>query len=194
MANRTGQTSFMDNDDLSADQKASIEVRWRRDLEPRVRDAMRSESDKDIQVHIAKQSELLWKSGSFPMDGQTYNKYALADFQMPEGAANLEQDVDGTGRRYVDIAREQLQNEAIEKSELAQMAYLRSQSAPVSPALLGMRDTITGGGNNLVNMRSDVEVRQQVQGTMQASMAMFGTPLPGNYEIVNVPSMPELTS
>tara|TARA_R100000315_G_scaffold61313_1_gene39548 strand:- start:8179 stop:11022 length:2844 start_codon:yes stop_codon:yes gene_type:complete len=187
MANRTGQTSFMDNDDLSADQKASIEVRWRRDLEPRVRDAMRSEPDKDIQVHIAKQSELLWKSGSFPMDGQTYNKYALADFQMPEGAANLEQDVDGTGRRYVDIAREQLQNEAIEKSELAQMAYLRSQSAPVSPALLGMRDTITGGGNNLVNMRSDVEVRQQVQGTMQASMAMFGTPLPGNYEIVNVP-------
>ena len=177
-----GLVPYMDNDTLQLDQKTGIETRWKLALEGHIRRRMAADTTGTLDPKLVAREEAskLWESGKFPQpDGKIYNKWMLPDFMLPENARDIENEVDDDGVKFVDKALAQIQRDRADQQYMREVARGRAQSAPVSSALLGMPDSLsstTQGG--IINMRSDSEVRQQVLGTMQANMEMFGTPLP----------------
>lgn len=170
-----GLLVYKDNKDLSDYQKANIERRWREALQPLVEFEMSKDPNLSSEDAVNKVAPRLWASGEYTGadDGRPRNKWSEAAYHISGYASRLENEVDDQGRKLVDIAREDIQQERADQALQRKMIREGQRYIPPTPALLGFPEAETA-------MRSTEEIQQQVRAEMQANMQMFGVPIPSD--------------
>jgi hypothetical protein len=170
-----GLLVYKDNKDLSDYQKANIERRWRESLQPLVQFEMARDPDLSVEAAVNKVAPRLWADGEYTGadDGRPRNKWSEAAYHISSYASRLENEVDDQGRKLVDIARKDIQQERADQALQRKMIREGQRYIPPTPALLGFPEAETA-------MRSTEEIQQQVRAEMQANMQMFGVPIPSD--------------
>ena len=166
LAEKNQTTVEESNGDLSKDQKGDIEFRWRQALEEAATPYL--QEGLSPTEALEKGAEDLWKRGSYQdAEGNMRNTYTDVAGALPQDIANLRNERNEEGRLQVDVAREELENERIDRSVEKKIEQKRAAKMPPSPALLGMVDY----------WGTMDKATQDTLADLQASQEVFGIPL-----------------